>query len=130
MLPDKETYLTKLGEAAWVSIPSAMPDGAVIEDSLSLCTGVTGGTQAAVVFFAQGRLSEQEIKRVTLTGIRLLSGIRTKDLPDAYNGIGISWTDDSINFLREKGLGEIADAFQRAQSFIVAFHELSGHEMI
>ena len=128
---DKNEFLTKLGVTALDALPSAWPDGTELTaEALDVCTGVTLAAKTAVGQFGAGKMSEDEIKQVILTALRILSGLCVWNQPLCYTRITLDWTDETIKFLRERSLDKVAEPFQKGQNLVIRCHETMGHTLI
>ncbi|MGW9041241.1 hypothetical protein ACWGQL_01545 [Streptomyces lydicus] len=128
---DKAGLLTRLGLAAFDLMPSRWPDGSdLAEESLDIVTGVTMSAKHAVGHFAEGKLSEAEIRNVVVTAIRILSRLGTWNQPLCYDALPGSWTDETIAMLRTRGFEKEAARFQRGRDLEVKLHETAGHTLI
>ncbi|WP_164404840.1 MULTISPECIES: hypothetical protein [unclassified Streptomyces] len=128
---DKGGFLTSLGVATIDALPSRWPDGSdFTESALDVCTGVTRMAKQAVGLYGEGKLSDEEIKKVLMAALRILTGLSTWNQPLCYTQFSIQWTKEAIELLRSKSLDSIADAYQAGLDLIVRCHETMGHKLI
>ncbi|MGY4904544.1 hypothetical protein [Streptomyces sp. 900116325] len=128
---DKSAAITRTGVSTLECLPSVLLDGTeMTEEALEVCVGVTNGMKLAVGRYGAGVLTDAEIKRVILSGFRILGELASWDRALRYTPFLMQMLDDAVNSAREVGLGEVADRYQRAQELTVRLHQQFGHELI